>query len=93
MLKKEGLISAIIGVVGLIIVIIVVVIIKNKDSFSPIKGEAIYGAIGGGKEDLLADEEINEIFGKDYDFHLVQDSWSNGRTVKDPLLLNKYSLF
>ena len=95
MLKKEGLISALIGGIGLIIAIVVVVLIKNKDSFSPIKGEAIYGAIGGGKEDLLADEEINEIFGKDYGFHLVQDSWSNGRTVIDPLLRedgSKYDL-
>lgn len=80
MLKKEGLISKIIGAILLIIIIVVVIILKNKDSFNN-EGEPIYGAIGGGKEDLLADEEINKIFAEKYGFKLVQDSWSNGKTV------------
>ncbi len=85
MLKKEGLVSKIIGVVILLIIIIVVIVLKNKDSFNT-EGEPIYGAVGGGKEDLLADTEINEIFAKKYGFNLVQDSWSNGKTVKVPVV-------
>ena len=81
MLKKEGLLSKIIGVGLLVIIIIVVIIFKNKDSFNT-EGTPIYGAIGGGKESLLADEEINKIFNKKYGFNLVQDEWSNGKTVK-----------
>lgn len=85
MLKKEGTISKIIGVAIFILIIVLVILFKNKDSFN-YEGEPIYGAIGGGKEDLLADEEINKIFGKKYGFHLVQDSWSNGKTVIEPVV-------
>ncbi len=92
MLKKEGLISIIIGVALLAIIIVVVVVLKNKDSFNT-SGEPIYGAIGGGKEDLLANEEINKIFAKKYDFQLIQDSWSNGKTVKDPVLRKDGSMY
>ena len=83
MLKKEGLVSKIIGVVILIIIIAVVIVLKNRKSFDTIP---VYGAVGGGKEDLLADEEINEIFAKEYGFELVQDSWSNGKTVTIPVV-------
>ena len=92
MLKKEGLISKIIGIAILVVIIVVVVVLKNKDSFNN-EGEPIYGAIGGGKEDLLGDEEINKIFAEKYDFKLVQDSWSNGKTVKDPVLRKDGSMY
>ena len=85
LLKKEGMLSKIIGIVILIIIIVVVIVLKNRDSFNT-EGEPIYGAIGGGKEDLLADKEINEIFAKKYGFNLVQDGWSNGATVRDSLV-------
>ncbi len=93
-MKKEKIISIAIGVVILLVVIIIAVAVKNKSAFTnnTIK---IYGAVGGGKENLLADEEINEIFAKDYGFTFVQDSWSNGKTVvKDVVRENgdKYDL-
>ena len=50
----------IIGAVILIAIIVVAIVIKNGKSFTTIN---VYGAVGGGKEDLLADEEINKIFG------------------------------
>lgn len=85
MIKKEGMLSKIIGIVILVVIILVVVLIKNKNAFTNNVGN-IYGAIGGGKEDLLADKEINDIFKKEYGFNLVQDTWSNGKTVKIPVL-------
>ena len=93
-MKKEKMISIIIGVVILVVVILIAVAVKNKSAFVNNTVE-ITGAIGGGKENLLADEEINEIFAKKYGIKLVQDSWSNGKTVvKDVVRENgdKYDL-
>ena len=81
MLKKEGLLSKIIGIALLTAIVIVVVLLANKKDANEIEADPIYGAIGGGKEELLRDEKINEIFAKKYNFRLVQDSWSNGKTI------------
>ena len=70
---KEGTLSKIIGAVILIAIIVVAIVIKNGKSFTTIN---VYGAVGGGKEDLLADEEINKLFARKYGFKFVQDSWS-----------------
>lgn len=80
-MKKEKIISIVIGVVILVVVILIAVAVKNKSAFVNNTIE-ITGAVGGGKENLLADEEINEIFAKKYGFRFTQDSWSNGKTVK-----------
>ncbi len=91
---KEGTLSKIIGIAILVVIVIIVIAIKNKDSFVD-KTIDIYGAVGGGKEDLLADEEINKIFAKKYGFKLIQDSWSNGKTIVSPLVRednSKYDL-
>lgn len=79
-MKKEKIISAAIGVIILIVVIIIAVAIKNKSAFTNNTIE-VTGAVGGGKENLLADEEINQLFAKKYGFRFTQDSWSNGKTV------------
>ena len=85
MIKKEGLLSKIIGIVLVVIIIVLVIVFKNKDTFNT-DATPIYGAIGGGKEDLLGDEEINKIFAEKYGFELVQDTWSNGKLVKVPVV-------
>ena len=82
--KKEGVVSKIIGVAIFALIIVVVVLIANNGKFTN-KVVPITGAVGGGKEDLLADEEINEIFADKYGFEFIQDSWSNGKTVREPL--------
>ena len=41
---------------------------------------------GGGKEDFLADEEVNEIIHKQYGLNPVYDSWSNGKMIVNPLV-------
>ncbi len=52
----------------------------------------IYVATGGGKEDFLADEKVNEILRKKYKLNVVYDSWSNGKTVLWPLIREKVGL-
>lgn len=94
MFKKEGTLSKIIGIVILAIIIIIVVLIKNSGNFVK-KVTSVYAAVGGGKEDLLANKEINDIFASKYKFSMVNDSWSNGKTVQIPVLRedgSKYDL-
>ena len=84
---KEGKIEKIIGIVILILVIVLVIGIKSCTKNNKSKeGDLIYAAVGGGKEDLLADEEINKVFLDEYNFTFVGDSWSNGKTVKDKVV-------
>lgn len=45
----------------------------------------VHGAIGGGKENFLADEEVNRILAQDYNIVLEGDSWSNGKMVVNEL--------
>lgn len=50
------------------------------------KGEIVVGAVGGGKENFLADQEFNSILSEKYNIKLKVDDWSNHRLVKDELL-------
>ena len=52
----------------------------------------VYVATGGGKEDFINDEEIIKIMQKKYKLNVVYDSWSNGKTVKLPLVREAISL-
>ena len=79
----------IIGIVIFAILILGIIGIKLfTDSNGPISGNytKIYVATGGGKEDFLADEEVNKILKKKYKIEPVYDSWSNGKTVVNPLI-------
>lgn len=46
----------------------------------------IYVATGGGKEDFLADPDVNKILKEKYKLNVVYDTWSNGKTVLWPLI-------
>ena len=84
---KEGKKEKIIGIAILVVVIIVVVIIKGVIDAHSDKGlTVIYGAVGGGKEDFLADEKFNKILKDKYRIKFVADSWGNGSTVSKPLV-------
>ena len=61
MMKNEKTVSIIIGVIIILVVVIVAVVFKNKGSFSK-NTVNVYAAVGGGKEDLLADNDINSVF-------------------------------
>ena len=81
---KEGKVEKIIGIAILVLVIVIVVAVKGcSNKFNTIE---VYGAVGGGKEDLLADEEINKIFAEEYGVSFITDTWSNGKTVKVPVV-------
>lgn len=84
---KEGKKEKIIGLAILIVVVIAVVVIKGvMDNKSGKNLTIIYGAVGGGKEDFLADEKLNEILKDKYKIKFVADSWGNGSTIRKPLV-------
>lgn len=91
---KEGLKEKIIGGIILLVVIIVVIVLKiNSDNKKNLV--TVRGAVGGGKENFLADEKFNEILSKKYSIKFSGDSWSNGKLVKDNVVdkdNNKYDL-
>ena len=79
----------IIGIVIFAILILGIVGIKLfSDENGPIGGNytKVYVATGGGKEDFIADEEVNKILKKKYKIEAVYDNWSNGKTVVAPLV-------
>ena len=80
----------IIGIVLFIVLIGIIVGFKFlKDHGNPIGGgnlTTVYVATGGGKEDFLADEDVQKILRKKYKLNVVFDSWSNGKTVQLPLI-------
>ena len=81
----------IIGIVLFIVLILVIVGLKalgdSSGDNTDIRGlTTIYVATGGGKEDFLADEEVQKILKKKYKINAVFDTWSNGKTVTMPLI-------
>lgn len=77
----EGKKEKIIGIIILVVIVLVVIFIKLFTGEKNLT--AIYGAVGGGKEDFLADEDFNKILAKKYKIKFVGDTWSNGKTVKE----------
>ena len=69
----------------LIVSIITIVAVKNMNN-NDNKLVTIYGAIGGGKENLLADKEFQSILKDKYNIDVVNDTWSNGQLVKRSVL-------
>lgn len=82
----------IIGIIIFVILILVVVGIKlfnnssNENDISEENLENVFVAVGGGKEDFIADERVNEIIKEKYGINVIYDSWSNGKMVKNPLV-------
>jgi len=78
-------------IVGILLFIVLIAIILGYKYFGSGSNDisnltTIYVATGGGKEDFIADEEINEILKSKYKLNVVYDSWSNGKTVTAPLI-------
>lgn len=81
--------------IGIFIVLILVIIgIKVFSSGSNNLGNltTIYVATGGGKEDFLSDEKVQEILRKKYKLNVVFDTWSNGKTITKPLIRESVKL-
>ncbi|MBR6949756.1 MAG: hypothetical protein IKH54_06210 [Bacilli bacterium] len=86
----------IIGVIIFVVLILLIVGLKflfNGDN-GTIGGNytTVYVATGGGKEDFIADEDVNKILKKKYKIEAVYDSWSNGKTISLPLIRESVGL-
>ena len=80
-------------VIGIIVFMALILVVVGIKMFSDETGEinignltTVYVATGGGKEDFLADEDVVKILRKKYKLNVVFDSWSNGKTVLQPLI-------
>lgn len=74
----------------LVILVLIIIGIKffstNGESIMESNLKTVYVATGGGKENFLADEEVNKIMKKKYELNVIYDSWSNGKLIKNPLV-------
>ena len=94
----------VVGIIVLAILILGIIGLKfYKDSKKSIEEDGTHGenltnvtiAVGGGKEDFLADEKVNEIMKNKYGINPIYDSWSNGKLIINPLVRedgSKYDL-
>ena len=95
-MKKKQLV----GIAIFIILIIIIVVIKfasnskqETENGDDVRGlTTVYVATGGGKEDFLADEEVQKILRDKYKLNVVFDTWSNGKTITVPLIRESVGL-
>jgi len=81
------------GIVILVILIILIIILKltadlkntQIDTNNNKEFIRVSVAVGGGKEDFLADSRVNEIMKEKYNINVEYDSWSNGKLVVNSL--------
>ena len=77
-------------VLGFIILLVIIIIISMGIFFGKKETAAhnytkIYGAVGGGKENFLADEDFIKILQEKYKLDVTNDTWSNGKTIVEDL--------
>ena len=70
----------------LILAIVGIKLFMDKDEIDTSKLKTVYVATGGGKEDFIANEDVNRILREKYGLNVVFDSWSNGKTITAPLI-------
>ena len=70
------------GIGLLILLVIILAVVGGKNLFKESHNlTTIYGAVGGGKENLLADEDFLKILKDKFKVDVVNDTWSNGKLV------------
>lgn len=93
-MKKKQLIG--IGIfILLVLIIICIKFYTDKDNLVSLNLKTVTVATGGGKEDFIADEDVNKILKEKYGLNVVYDSWSNGKLILNPLVRengDKYDL-
>ena len=86
----------IIGIALFVVIILGIIgfkVFKSNDGDSKISGlTTIYVATGGGKEDFLADEDVQKILKRKYKLNVIYDTWSNGKTISLPLIREEVGL-
>ncbi len=74
----------------LIVIIIALGMLKDNETDitkkENIPTQTVTIAVGGGKEDFIADERVNEIMREKYGLEPIYDSWSNGKLIVNPLV-------
>ena len=89
-------IKTIIGIIIFIVLIFIIILIKyvNDHNEKGFVGSLtnVYVATGGGKEDFLADEDVKKILKKKYKLNVTFDTWSNGKTITQPLIRESVGL-
>ena len=61
--------------------------VERQEDKETVKGlTTVYVATGGGKEDFLADEDVQKILKNKYKLNVIFDTWSNGKTISSPLI-------
>ena len=87
-MNKKQIVGIIIFIVLILIVIGIKVLGGGSDNDGLIKKNLtnVYVATGGGKEDFISDPDIIKIMEKKYKLNVVYDTWSNGKTVKLPMV-------
>lgn len=78
-----------IGIAILAVLIVAIVVYKFLQDNKQINLEdlkQVTVAVGGGKEDFLADEDVIRIMQERYGLNVVYDSWSNGKMIKNALV-------
>ncbi len=80
-------------VIGIVIFLALILVVVGIKYFSDETGDinlggltTVYVATGGGKEGFLVDEDVVKILRKKYKLNVVFDSWSNGKTIVNPLI-------
>ena len=92
-MNKKKIIGIIIFVVLILVIVGIKFIFNSDEGGINTRGlTTVYVATGGGKEDFLADEEVQKILRKKYKLNVVFDSWSNGKTVQLPLIRESVGL-
>lgn len=92
-MNKKTLIGIGIFVVLITLIIGIKVATTKKNATDNVSGlTTVYVATGGGKEDFIADEEVNKILKEKYKLNVIFDSWSNGKTITKPLIRESVNL-
>ena len=80
--KKQAILGLAILIILIIVIVAVTTLKNNKDGISDSNLKQVFVATGGGKENFLADEEVNNIMKQKYGLKVTYDSWSNGKIAK-----------
>ena len=83
--------KSIIGIIIFIVLILIIIFIKslgdkNTPNILNNRLTTVYVATGGGKEDFLADKDVQKILKSKYKLNVIFDTWSNGKTITKPLI-------
>ncbi|MCL2321645.1 MAG: hypothetical protein FWC47_05995 [Oscillospiraceae bacterium] len=87
-MNKKGIIAIVVFILLILIGISIKLFLDNNNGKSLLDWNitTIYGAVGGGKENLLADPDFIRILKDKYKLNVVNDAWSNGKLIKDPVV-------